>query len=146
MIADRWNYLWRISTTSSLTNRHFFAYGIPAPDNILYKTFSERVPQSQGGETQQGYFNLQMEWDVLLPTQAYILRSLIQTVLTAGTDIYLTVDRANGQGFENDFIDIHGKATMPDFDSIPRTKNNAYAGVVWRVNNIAVDNDPSTVL
>jgi len=141
----RWERLFRISSNSTLTNKHFFTWELPPVADCLYRDFSERVPQALGAETRQGYKNVTLFWEQMTYLQGFTLRTILEEV-TAGNELYLTIPRANGEGGYYDFIDVSGYYTMPDWDFPPRARGLIYQGVELKVNNLTIVNDPSDVL
>jgi hypothetical protein len=145
-MLSRWDTLWRISPNATLTNKHFYCWGLPTPKlgNSLYREYTAKVPQAQGGESRQGYINFKLVFPPMNGQQIFILRYIIATA--AGGPIYLTIDRANGQGVDSDFIDVSGYPSMPNFDYGPGSAGKFFPGVELTVNNITIVADPSAIL
>lgn len=141
---NKWNLYWRISTTSTLTGQNFFALGLPVPQTPNFQQFSVLVPQSQGGQTRQGYNNLSLLWSELDRYQAFVLKGIVNTVLSAGTPLYLTVDFSDGSALPGSFIDISG--TPIPLTLIPGgdTQELVYPNVELKVNNCTIVNNPAT--
>lgn len=145
MDNGRWQLLWRLSANSTLTNKHLFALKIPAPNTPDYKSFSQILPQSQGGQARQGYINIRMLWDFLDYLQLRTLDRIVEAAITAGS-IYATVDKADGTGLINSFIDIHGIPLPLEFQQIANARGVVYQNVTLTINNITVDADPSAII
>lgn len=143
---NRWITLWRIASSSAgLARGAFFALGLPPPNTPIYKTYSEILPQSQGGQTQQGYINVVILWSELDFLQARTLRRIVDAAVAAGT-IYLTVDKADGSGLANAFIDISGVPIPLTLEPAPLSQGRVFQNVELRVNNCTVTADPSTAI
>lgn len=137
-----WTTYWRIATSlAGLTKGHLFARGLPPPDTTRYLDYSEKLLLGQGGKDKQGFINLTLQWDDLDFLQGKVLRALVD----AGTTLYLTVDRSDGTGLLNDFIDISGRPDLSDLVPTRKSRGIIYPGVELFVNNITVENDPSNI-
>lgn len=145
MDNPKWLLYWRLSATSTLTRKHFFALGLPPPNTPDYKAYSQLVPQSQGGQSRQGYINIRILWDALDFLQLRTLTRITEAAITAGA-IYATVPKDNGSGLINAFIDIHGIALPLEFQQIPNARGVVYQNVTLTINNITVDLDPSVLV
>ncbi len=144
MDNSRWPLYWRLSATSTLTRRNLFALGLPPVNLGDYKTYSEFVPQSQGGQTRQGYINIRMLWDELDFLQFKILTGIVEAAIVAGL-IYATVPKGNGTALLNDFIDVSGIPLPLEYQMVNNVRGVVYSNVVHTINNITVVSDPSTV-
>lgn len=143
---NRWITLWRIASTSGgLARGAFFALGLPPPQTPIYKTYSEVVPQSQGGQVQQGYINMTILWSELDFLQARTLRRIVDAAIATGT-IYLTVDKADGSGLANAFIDLSGTPIPLTLEAAPLSQGRVFQNVQLVVNNCIVTSDPSTAI
>lgn len=145
MDNPNWVKYWRISATSTLTNQNFFALGLPPVNTPNYVDYSEKLPQSQGGQTRQGYKNITLLWDLMTFEQFRILNSIVEAAIAAGT-IYATIDRADGTKLVNDFIDISGKPFPLDHTIIANARGVVHQNVTLTINNITIVADPSTIL
>lgn len=145
MDNPRWLLFWRIATTENgLARNHFFTLGLPPPDTVNFKSFTELLPQSQGDQTQQGYINCTLLWDVLTAQQGQTLKRIVDAARTAGT-CWATVDRSTGSGL-NDFIDVSGKVLPLILAPPSKSRGVVYENVVLTLNALTIENDPSTVL
>lgn len=145
-MSNKWLFYWRIATTSGgLTTGHFFARKLPPPSLPVYLDYSVKAPQSQGGLTRQGYSNVRILWNEMDGLQLKALKTLVEAGITAGS-LYLTVDRADGSGIANDFIDVHGLPQPLEYQPVQDARGMVFSNVVLLVNNLTIDNDPSTVL
>lgn len=145
MNNSRWLLYWRISSTSTLTNQNFFALGLPPPNTPDYKDFAQKLPRSQGGLSRQGYKNITLLWDAMTFEQFKTLTRIVDAAITAGS-IYATIDKADGTGLANSFIDVHGVAQPIDHTPVSNGRGVVYQNVTLTITAIVVDNDPSTVL
>lgn len=144
-MAARWPFYWRIALASAdLAKGAFFAWKLPAPQRPVYADYSVKVPQSQGGMTRQGYDNITLLWDELDGLQLNTLKTIVEAAIVAGA-LYLTIDRADGSGALNDFVDVHGLPHPLEFTPTASARGTVFSNVQLFVNNLTVDNDPSTV-
>ena len=141
---DRWTLLWRLSANSTLTRKHLFALGIPPPNIADYKTYSQLLAQSQGGQSRQGYINIPILWDLLDFSQLQTLVEIVDAAITAGA-IYATVPKDNGSGL-NAFVDIHGIATPVTYQPVSHSSGLAASNVTFTINAVVVDADPSAII
>lgn len=145
MDNPRWPLLWRLSDTSTLTRQNLFVLGLPPVNLGDYKTYSELVPQSQGGQVRQGYRYVTLLWNELTASQFRTLTRIVELAIVAGT-IYGTVDKADGTGLINSFIDIAGIPTPLTWQPVADARGVVYQNVELRINNVTVTADPSTVV
>jgi hypothetical protein len=145
MDNGRWILYWRLSATSTLARKNLYALGLPPVNLGDYKTYSELVPQSQGGQTRQGYINARLLWDELDFLQFKTLTGIVEAAITAGV-IYATVPKDNGTGLLDAFIDIHGIAIPLEYQPVSNARGVVYQNVVLAINAVVVDADPSTVV
>ena len=148
MILDfnRWNLFWRISATSTLARKNFFLLGLPPPQTPVFETYSQLVPQSQGGQSRQGYINATLLFESLDRYQAFVLNQIVETVLTAGTPLYLTVDFSDGSTLPGSFIDISGTPWPIVLTPASNSQGVVYQNVELKVNNCTIVNNPATGL
>lgn len=136
---------WRIaSTEAGLQTGALFARGIPPPDVFEYKDYSERRPQSQGGQSRHGYKNITVVWNRLDTKQSNALRAVIQTGIDDAGFVYLTLDRSNGTASGWDWIDVYGYPQMPDFRPIEDSSGRMHGSVNFVLNAIVIVNDPAS--
>lgn len=145
MDNSEWLKYWRISATSTLTNQNFFALGLPLVNTPNYRPYTQKLPRSQGELARQGYKNITLLWDELNFTQFKTLTDIVNAAITAGS-LYATIDKADGTGLANSFIDIHGIPQPVDWQPVSNGRGVIYQNVTLVVTNITIDNDPSTVL
>lgn len=139
------NLGWRIaSTEAGLQIGAFFARGIPPPDVSDYRDYSERKPQSQGGQARHGYKNITLVWNRLDTKQSNALREVIQAGIDNVGDVYLTLDRSNGSASGRDWIDVYGKPQMPDFEVVANSGGKMHGNVEFVLNAITIVNDPAS--
>lgn len=144
MDNPRWVLLWRLSATSSLTNKNFYVLGLPPCNTNVYLAYSALVPQSQGGQSRQGYININLLWDDMDSLQLKTLKGIVDAAITAG-NIYCTVPKNDGSGL-NAFIDVHGIARPVTFTPYSNGRDTMYQNVNLVITNIVVDTDPSAVV
>lgn len=146
MDNNNWIKYWRISSTSAgLAHGHFFARGLPPPNTPTFTPYTQKVPQSQGGISRQGYNNISILWDFMDAVQLKTLNGIVEAAITAGT-IYATVDRADGTKLANDFIDVSGQAQPLEFTTISNARGVSFSNILLVLTNLVIDSDPSTVL
>lgn len=145
MDNPNWLKYWRISATATLTNQNFFALKLPPPNTPDYQDWSEKLPQSQGGLTRQGYKHVTILWDQMTFEQFRTLNRIVESSITSGV-IYLTLDRGDGTKLLNDFVDAHGVAHPLEHTMISNAKGVVHQNIILTVNAVVIDNDPSTVL
>lgn len=145
-MSSKWILYWRIASSSAaLPTGHLFARGIPAPTTSRYRSYAVKQPQSKGGLTRQGYINAVMIWNDLDPLQFNALNDIVEASITGGA-IYVTLDKGDGTGLADDFVDVHGTAQPLTFEEVPRAQGRVFQAVTLTVTSIVVDNDPSNVL
>ena len=136
---------WRIaSTEAGLQIGALFARGIPPPDVSEYKDYSERRPQSQGGQSRHGFKNVTVVWNQLDIKQSNALRDVIQAGIDAVGFVYLTLDRSNGSASGWDWIDVYGYPQMPDFRPIANSGGQMHGSTTFVLNALVIVNDPAS--
>ena len=127
----------------------FFARGLPAPTQAIYRNHTTRSPQGGGGEGRHGYNQAEILWDILTADQANIIEDLITTVeATAGqgnATLWLTLPQTDAEPGGASWIDISGIAIMPQWNPAPQSNGLLYENVILRLNNCTEQNIPSTV-
>lgn len=149
-MTTRKNY-YRISTSlAGLATGWFIALGLPEPQTPFYQPFSVRVPQGLGGEGRHGYNNAFLTWDELTREQAAIVQSLVITteaVLGVGNGIlYITMPRTDASSSGGAWIDVSGKVKMPEWRTETWSQGIIYQPATLSLNNVTVENEPSTAL
>lgn len=142
----KWVTYWRISTNSTLAHKNFFLLGLPIPQTPAFETYSTLVPQSQGGQTRQGYINVKILWSELTKYQAWKLNQLVETVLAAGTPLYMTVEYNDGTYLEGWFVDVSGTPYPLVLTPVQNSQGIIYQNVEMTLNNVTVVNNPATGL
>lgn len=145
MENPKWLLYWRLSATSTLARKHFFALGLPPVNTPDYKSYSELLPQGQGGQTRQGYKNVALLWNEMDFVQFRTLTRIVEAAILAGS-IYATIDKADGTGLVNSFIDCHGVAFPLEYTPVSDARGVVYQNVTLRINAIVVDSDPSALV
>lgn len=141
---NKWLVYWRIANSlAGLTRGNLYARGLPPPQTPVYKTYAALIPQSQGGQTRQGYINATLLWDRLDFLQAKTLNGIVEAGITAGS-LWLTVDKGNGTGLANAFIDISGIPHPLVLEPTSQSQGQIFENVQLFVTNITVLADPST--
>lgn len=144
MDNPRWIFYWRLSNNSVLLHQNLFVLGLPPINTANYKTYSELVPQSQGGMARQGYIFVTLLWNELTAAQFRTLTRIVEASITVST-IYGTIDKADGTGLINSFIDISGVPLPLTWEPVTNGRGILYANVELKINNVVVTADPSTV-
>lgn len=143
MDNSRWILYWRIATSEAgLPGGTFIALGLPPPDLPDFKPYSQLVPQSQGGQSEQGYQNITVLWDAMDYQQIQTLQRVIDAA--TNSTLWMTVDRAHGGGL-NQFIDISGIVRPLLFDPISKGRGVMFSNVRLTITNCTVVNSPSNV-
>lgn len=146
MENNKWTIYWRISSSSSgLARGHLFALGLPPPNTVNYRSYSERLPQGQGGQTRQGYINISILWDALDFEQFRTLNRIVEAGITGGI-IYATVPRDDGSRLLNDFVDVSGIAHPLDYQPISNAMGVVMQSVTLVINNLTITASPSSVI
>lgn len=146
MDNPKWLLYWRIASTSGgLNHGHFFALGLPPPNTTNYRSYTERVPQSQGGIARQGYINISILWDVLDFEQLKTLNRVVEASITGGI-IYASIARDDGSKLLNDFVDCTGVAQPLDYQPVSNGRGTVYQSVTLVITNITITSNPSTGL
>lgn len=137
---------YRISTAlADITKGALIARGIPAPDQPLYADYSQRADLNSGGQTLRGFSVVTWMWDELLLPQANDLVALCETVLDAGTALYLTIDLGwGGRYARGRWVDVSGTPVVPEV--VPQAKRGAWIApnVVLKVVDLTVEADPAS--
>ena len=138
---------YRLSTSEAGLEQGFlYALGVFSPTNT-YRAYSTKIGKSTGGETRQGYKNDTWQWINLTPTQLHHVIDIVETALTGGGIIYATLPRANGENGGLDWVDVSAQVSYPDITPMQGGANGyMLQSVTLRLNNIAIINDPSTVV
>lgn len=137
---------WRLHPNSAqLARAYLFAMGIPSPDLPVYRDYSDKFAQSQGGLTRQGYKNVTLLWDDLSVIQFKTLTDLVEAGITAGV-IFATIQRNDGTGLQDDWIDISGLPQPLDYQVLPRGEGIMYSNVSLTINAITITSDPSSII
>lgn len=141
------NLFYRIALTQAglESGANFFVRGLPRPDLPTFADFTERVPQSQGGEARQGYINGSLLWLRLDSGAAGVLRGLIEQAEAGAGLLYLTVPRTDAKAIGPSWIDVSGIPIMPNWEGLQGSPF-VYENVVLRLNNVTVLATPSTVM
>lgn len=145
MDNPRWLLYWRLSANSTLARKHFFALGLPPVNTPDYKSYSELLPQGQGGQTRQGYKNVALLWNEMDFVQFRTLTRIVEAAILAGS-IYATIDKGDGTGLVNSFIDCHGVPFPLEYTTLSDARGVVYQNVTLRINAIVVDSDPSALV
>jgi len=140
----RWLLYWRIASSSAgLARGNFFALGLPPPNTTNYRSYTERVPQSQGGIARQGYINISILWDVLDFEQLKTLNRIVEAAITAGIG-YASVARDDGSKLLNDFVDVSGIFQPLDYQPVSNGRGTVYQSVTLIMTNLTITANPSS--
>lgn len=139
--------LWRLSLTEAgLATGYIFLRNLPEPSNCVWKSFSGKFSQSDGGQVQHGMVNVRLRWEALLPQHAWRLYRYL-TLSLAGTNLlYLTVKKNDASGVGYNWVDCRGIPHPPDFEeggTIAGNRGMFYSNVEVFVNNVVIINDPA---
>lgn len=143
--------LYRIATTQAgLETGYFLAYDIPMPELVSFQPFTNRRPQSTGGQARQGYLFCTLLWSRLDAGQAYIIEALIEAAETTGGigngTLYLTLPRADASAGGVNWVDVSGIAVMPQWETEQQSHGQTYSNVQLRLNNVTVESEPSSAV
>jgi hypothetical protein len=146
MENPKWVLYWRIASSSGgLARGHFFALGIPSPNTPNYRSYTERLPQGQGGQARQGYINMTLLWDALDFVQFRTLNRIVEACITGGIG-YATVPRDDGSRLVNDFVDVSGIFHPLDYQPFSNGRGVMYQNVTLVMNNLTITASPSSVI
>lgn len=141
--------LYRIATSEAgLSTGYFVGRGLPMPDLVNFADFTNRRPQSTGGQARQGYTQMSLFWNRLDANQANTIKELIDTAETSGGSgngtLYLTIPRTDAPGTGITWIDISGIVLMPGWESTQQGSGQTYENVQLQLNNCTVQNEPAS--
>lgn len=138
----------RIATTESDLAKGWllYAHKLPRPDLPIYSDHSTKVAVTDGGQALRGFPSASMTWDRLTWEQARTLRKLIEDSLDSADGlIYATIDRSwNRAGSLEDWIDIKGRAHIPDMPPVSGTDGRLNDNVTLFIGNVEIINDPAS--
>lgn len=143
---------YRIATTlAGLASGWFFVKRrLDEPQRVFFQPYSVQRPQRRGGEARHGFSQTSLLWKELIASQANFLWSLITAAeVTDGVGngtIFLTVPRTDASSSGVSWVDISGIVAMPDFQIVDFTHGLKYANVLLKLNDVTIENEPSTVL
>ena len=148
MDNSKWPMYWRIAATSAaLPTSHFFALGLPPPNTLVYKGYTQMYPQSKGALSRQGYKNIVILWDSMDFVQLRTLTRIVEAAIASATGIiYATIERGDGSKLLNDFIDVSGTCQPLTFTPVSNGRGVMFQNVTLTLQNIVITNDPSTAL
>jgi hypothetical protein len=136
---------WRIGDTIS-TMDYFLQTGIPIPTENPFNLYSALLPRGQGGNKSAGYQNATLSWATMGGEGLNSLKSYVDPVRATGAEIFLTLQKMEGETFGDHWIDIRGQPHVITYTKIgAKASGKAYRNVVLFVNNITIVNDPSVV-
>lgn len=138
-------YKWRIGLTEP-TMLYFVQIDIPRPDEPNYQDYTNLVPQGLGGNKATGYQFVNLAWSTLTSKAINQLRKYVDVARTDQSEIYLTIQRADGTTWGNDWIDVRGIPHEITYQKVGGDAiGHAFRNVVLFVNNLTIVNDPSSV-
>lgn len=147
-----WYTKYRIATSLAGLASGFFFVGnrLPEPQKVFFQPYSVQRAQRRGGEARHGFSQTSLLWKDLLSAQANFLWNLVTVAeVTDGVGngtIFLTVPRTDASSSGVSWIDVSGTVAMPEFQIIDFTHGLMYANVLLKLNNVTIENEPSTVL
>jgi len=138
----------RIATTEAgLQRGNLFVRHIPPPSLVLYQDFSERVDTADFGQALRGIPYVEILWDQIRKDPAFIINEMIETVLAAGTPLWLTIDLGANRSYQRGrWADIYGTPVVPQQDPDGGSRGLLISNFRLRVNNVVIDNNPATGL
>lgn len=144
---DVWKY--RISLSiAGLARGSFKSLGIPVPSVVAFRDNSISRTKSDGGQSLQGYYQVEIMWDILTGPQYHKVRRFIDQAKPGL--LYLTIDIGDGSAFNKRWVDIEGRPHRQEdlSQSGPLVSRNAqslnhFENVVLFINNVRVVNNPS---
>jgi len=139
-------YKWRIGASES-EMLYMVQIGIPIPNEPVYKPYTKVLPVDLGSNKTSGYKNVTLSWSTMTSKGLNQLKSYIDPVRTSGDEIYLTIQRAEGETWGDDWIDVRGYPHEIEFQKVGgKAIGHAYRNIVLFVNNLTIVNDPSTAV
>ena len=139
-----WIVKWRIATTALLLpHGAFFALGLPPVNTPDYRTYTQLLPQSQGGQARQGYIFIKLLWDSMDFEQFRTITRITEAAILNNV-IYATVDKANGTGLLNSFINLHGVPVPLEYAQVSNGRGVMFQNVLLKINAVVIDADPAT--
>jgi hypothetical protein len=147
MPTQNYQYFRIATSEAGLPDGHFFTRNLPEPLPPILTDYSVKSPQSTGGKSRQGYAKASVIWAIFTQSQANTLRRLVEAAEATGGEgngtLWLTVPRTTGDSSGVDWVDISGIADMPDLQ--PEAVG-LYSNVTLTLNDVTIENEPSTVL
>ena len=145
---NKYEFNYRIATSlAGISSGYLYLRGIPGPDLPLYQPYSSRVNLTTGGQALRGFSNLRLLWQGLDQEHGYWIAQRVETVLTAKTPLYLTVDLgAGGIGSypRNTWVDVSGTPLPVDLKPTGNTYNLKLDELVLEVRDLTIENNPAT--
>jgi hypothetical protein len=136
---------WRIGTAIA-SMWYMSQIGIPRPLEPVYMDYTNLVPQGLGSNRTSGYKHVTLQWSTLTGKALNQLKTPVDLVRTTGDEIYLTIQRADGTTYADDWIDVRGLPHEITYQKVGGDAiGAAYRNVVLFVNNLYIVNDPSEV-
>jgi hypothetical protein len=140
---------WRIATTEAgLASNWFIGLGLPEPTQVEYNDHTTKNPQSEGGVAKHGYHNVKLLWTKLSPSQAWQIRSLVDSAIAGATGtLFMTTTRLDGSNPGVDWIDISGRPDMSQITPeapIIGASGYSHNNITLTLNNVTVINDPAS--
>lgn len=142
------NQLFRIALTEAALTRGFL-FSLPSPmPTAEYRSFTEVIPQSVGGNTRQGYKSVTLQWQQVTPTQMQPITDMVETAQGNNAQIYVTFPRGDSSNSGLDWVDASG---YPQYPEIVVSEQQGLSGLVLvsyvlKINNLTIINEPSTAV
>jgi hypothetical protein len=142
-----YNSNYRIAISKAkLQNGYFFVWGIPAPEFCIFKNYSTEISMVDGGQSQHGFYSVELSWPKLSFSQVKIIRHFVELSLgSSGTGVlWLTVDLSTcGLYTRNTWADIYGKPNRPKLTPVANSANLLFEDYKLVLNNVAIENNPA---
>jgi hypothetical protein len=138
------------SLAGLVTGASFFVLDIPEPDLAYFSEYSITVPQARGGQARQGFQRAVLFWNELLVPAAAAIKEKIEAaeaVTEPGNGIlYVTLPRNDASDRWPGWIDVSGVVIMPEWVPDPARRGLVFPSVTVQLNNVTIENEPSTVV
>lgn len=139
------------SSLAGLATGHFFVGNrLDQPQRVFFRPYSVQRLQRRGGEVRHGFSQTSLLWKDLLAPQVNFLWELITAVeVTDGVGngtLFFTVPRVDASSSGVSWIDISGIVIMPDFQISDFSHGLIYTNILLKLNDVTIENEPSTVL
>lgn len=152
MTTVKFDFLYRLASSQAglETGSNFFIHGIPVPDFATYADHSVRRAQALGGVARHGFEVAVLTWELLSTGPAHYIQDLItqQEVIdgVGNAILFATVIKSTASSEGPEWVDISGRAHMPNWTPDRGGAGFVYSDVTLTINNATVVSNPSTVI